>query len=168
MPPSERLAVAMVVPAAMVWKPKVMPTVPEMVTLATQPPPPSGGSVAVGSEHSNKCRRRWPRKRRASACERQEFPAGPALETSDSWGPPPPLDIPRPRRVIDHSAKIARAEQELCKALSVSIIGSTVAPPVEVLVAELARRYELLWSHWNFIGFLPGTTSLSFPTKLRW
>jgi hypothetical protein len=45
--------------------------------------------------------------------------------------------------VIDRSAKIARAELDLCKALSISVVGGTAALLVDVLVAEFARRYEL-------------------------
>jgi hypothetical protein len=38
---------------------------------------------------------------------------------------------------------MARAEDELCKALSVSIVGDLAILSVDVLVDELARRYEL-------------------------
>jgi hypothetical protein len=57
--------------------------------------------------------------------------------------PLPPLCPSKPRRVIDRSAKIVRAELDLCKALSVSVVGDTAALLVDVLVAEFARRYEL-------------------------
>ena len=39
---------------------------------------------------------------------------------------------------------MARAEDDLCVALSVSIVGDTATLLVDVLVEELARRYELL------------------------
>jgi hypothetical protein len=38
--------------------------------------------------------------------------------------------------------QVLQAEDELCKALSVSIVGDTAAPPVDALAVELARRYE--------------------------
>jgi hypothetical protein len=38
---------------------------------------------------------------------------------------------------------VARAEEELCKALSVAIVGDLATLSVDALVAELARRYEL-------------------------
>jgi len=38
---------------------------------------------------------------------------------------------------------MARAEDELCKALSVAIVGDLVSLSVDVLVDDLARRYEL-------------------------
>jgi hypothetical protein len=51
--------------------------------------------------------------------------------------------LPNLRRYIDRSAKIARVEDELHKALSVSIVGDLAAPPVDTLMAELAHHYEL-------------------------
>jgi hypothetical protein len=60
---------------------------------------------------------------------------------------PPPLQPPvpsKPRRVIDRLAKIARAELELCKALSVFIVGDIAALSADVLAAEFSHHYELL------------------------
>jgi hypothetical protein len=48
----------------------------------------------------------------------------------------------RPRRIIDRSEKIARAEDLRC-ALTVLMIGDTASVSVEGLVAELARRHDL-------------------------
>ncbi|CAN6201486.1 unnamed protein product [Urochloa humidicola] len=48
-----------------------------------------------------------------------------------------------PRRIIDRSAKIAHAEEELQCALSVLLVGDPAAVSVEGLVAELARRHDL-------------------------
>lgn len=47
------------------------------------------------------------------------------------------------RRIIDRSARMARAEDELHRALFVSIAGGLANQLVDVLVDELARRYEL-------------------------
>ncbi|RCV21634.1 hypothetical protein SETIT_4G153600v2 [Setaria italica] len=51
---------------------------------------------------------------------------------------------PRPRRVIDHSERMDRAEEELCFALSVLMVSDHATISVDGLVAELAYRYDLL------------------------
>jgi hypothetical protein len=94
-----------------------------------------------------------PRRRRRRVRRRQGPPdssrdgddhAPPPEGAANAWLPDDPiLGQPKPRRYIDRSAKIARAEDELRKALSVTIVGDSAAPPVDVLMAELARRYEL-------------------------
>jgi hypothetical protein len=60
--------------------------------------------------------------------------------------PPPltPLSPSKWRWVIDRSTKISRAELDLGKALSVSVVSDTAALSVDVLMDELARYYELL------------------------
>jgi hypothetical protein len=75
------------------------------------------------------------------------------------------LDISRPRRVIDHSSKIARAEKELCRALLVSIVGDTRALPVDVLVIELAHLYEPLVESLEFHRLYPRDYLLVLPDK---
>jgi hypothetical protein len=69
-------------------------------------------------------------------------------EEEDDQAPPPPAlpieDQTKLRHFIDRSARIARAEEDLgSKALSVAIVGDSTTPLVDVLAAELARRYEL-------------------------
>jgi hypothetical protein len=53
---------------------------------------------------------------------------------------PASKDWPLHWRIINRSAKIARAKEDLCKALSVAIVRDSVTSPVDVLSAELARR----------------------------
>lgn len=48
-----------------------------------------------------------------------------------------------PRRVIDRSAKIARAEDDLRNTLVVSVVSDIAFVSVEVLAVELASRFEL-------------------------
>ena len=55
----------------------------------------------------------------------------------------PPAPPPWPRRIIDHSARMDRAEEELRCALSMLVVGDISAVPVDGLAAELARRYDL-------------------------
>jgi hypothetical protein len=45
---------------------------------------------------------------------------------------------------IDRSTKIARAEDDLFKALSIFIVDDTTASPVDALTTKLAHRYDLL------------------------
>jgi len=51
--------------------------------------------------------------------------------------------VSRPRKIIDRSDRIARAEEELRCALSVLVVGDLSAGLVDGLAAELARRYDL-------------------------
>ncbi|GJN12792.1 hypothetical protein PR202_ga31104 [Eleusine coracana subsp. coracana] len=52
--------------------------------------------------------------------------------------------VARPRRIIDRSFKIARAEEVLCNTLAVIIVGDVATVPVDLLVAEITRRFALL------------------------
>jgi hypothetical protein len=54
------------------------------------------------------------------------------------------LDQRKLRCYINRSAKIARSEDEFRKALLVSVVGDSTMPSVDTIMAELARRYELL------------------------
>jgi hypothetical protein len=100
-----------------------------------------------GQEGSPRRRRRHVRKRRSPQDASCEAHAGlTAVEEDDQASPPPALpteDQPKLCHFIDRSARIARAEEDLgSKILSVAIIGDSMTPLVDVLAAELARRYE--------------------------
>jgi hypothetical protein len=113
--------------------------------------------------------RRRPRKRRASARGQQEqlpVPTPGRASVEEQGIPPlPNLSASRPRRIIDRSAKIVRAEHDICKALSVSVVGDTAALPVDVLAAELARRYELSAELLEFHRLSPGDFLLNLPDE---
>lgn len=49
----------------------------------------------------------------------------------------------RPRRIIDRIIKIARAEEDLRRALVILLVGDLTSVSVEILVAEFARSYDL-------------------------
>jgi hypothetical protein len=100
-----------------------------------------------GQEGSPRRRRHHVRKRRSPQDTSCEAHAGLTAEEEDDQASPPPAlpteDQPKLRHFIDCSARIARAEEDLgSKALSVAIVGDSTTPLVDVLAAELARRYE--------------------------
>ena len=126
-------------------------------------PPPAGGIMArdspdtacsngrVGTQETGgRRRRRRVRRRRSSALGEGglPLPAGtshpPAVVLADgALGVAGAGAATRPRRIIDRSERMDRAEEELRCALSVLMVGDHAAAPVEGLVAELARRYDL-------------------------
>jgi hypothetical protein len=56
-----------------------------------------------------------------------------------------------------------RVKHDLCKALSVSVVGDTAALLVDILAAELARRYELPAELVEFHRLSPGDFLLNLP-----
>jgi hypothetical protein len=113
-------------------------------------------SAAGEGDHEAQPRhhQRWVRRRQDLPNSSRELPLPPArggsnliLPSDSVVGARSPEDLnpelPKLRRYIDRSAKIARAEDELSKALYVSIVGNSAAPLVDTLMAELARHYEL-------------------------
>ncbi|KAK3145269.1 hypothetical protein QOZ80_4AG0326510 [Eleusine coracana subsp. coracana] len=68
----------------------------------------------------------------------------------------------KPRRVID---QLEHAETELCKALTVSVVGDTTMLSVDVLAAELASRYELPTESFEFHRLSPDGLILVLPDE---
>lgn len=111
-------------------------------------------------------RRRWQAKKRRGA------PAGSGLVpepgsavVGEARAPSSPGDLLRPRRFIDRSERIARAEDELRWALFVSVVGDTTALSVDVLAAELAHRHELPASSLVFHRLGPADLLLVLPDE---
>ncbi|CAO2045655.1 unnamed protein product [Urochloa humidicola] len=138
-------------------------------TVANGPPPvdacPPGGVAMDGGaaqEGGGRRRRRRVRRRRAAAITEDNAPptaeVNLATETAD-------VVVPRPRRIIDRSAKIARAEEELRCALLVLVVGDPMAVSVEGLAAELSRRYDLPAGSVEFHRLKPNELLLMFPTE---
>jgi hypothetical protein len=149
-----------------------------MPTPPPQPPPAvmaAGDSEGPGQDvgaplgNAQSRRRRWPRKRRASARGQQEqlpAPAPGGASVKEQGIPPlPNLPASRPRRIINRSAKIMRAEHDLYKALSVSVVGDTAALLIDVLAVELAHRYELPAELPEFHRLSPDDFLLNLPDE---
>ncbi|KAL6601754.1 hypothetical protein ACP70R_044974 [Stipagrostis hirtigluma subsp. patula] len=160
---------------------KAAPTSNYVWRRVTKPSVTMAGEAAVGAgpgrEASGRRRRRRVRKRKGLASE--DLGADDASAPNEDDHIPPPdggasVDIqqsslagdrPLPRRVIDRSAKIARAEAELCKALSVSVVGDSAALSVDVLATELARHYELPAESLEFHHLRSGEFMLVLPDE---
>jgi len=125
---------------------------PASGALASDPPLVAACTTGADGAHGTEGRRRRRRVRRRRAARRNESVSPPP----ENSGLPPPAvpasgaagDIgagaaTRPRRIIDRSERIARAEEDLRCALSVLLVGDPSAVSVEGLVAELARRFDL-------------------------
>jgi hypothetical protein len=120
---------------------------PEIAAAAQQQTAAAVEAGVGGKEGQIRRRRRRVQKRRGSQGASGSAPAGTTDEEHEvraELPAPASEDQSLQRCFIDHSAKIARAEEDLCKALSVAIVRDSVTSPVDVLAAELARRYELL------------------------
>ncbi|CAD6204738.1 unnamed protein product [Miscanthus lutarioriparius] len=139
--------------ALLVWRPKsTLGDSKSVKMVSSTAAPDDGGSGAAGAAAvpgTRTRRHRRVRKRGRSKAAGSGGPSGQEDEENNvsaacDHAPTVSGDAPaRPRRVIDHSAKMSRAEDELRNALSVSIVGDTATLSVDVLVDELARRHEL-------------------------
>jgi hypothetical protein len=130
--------------------------------------PPSDVVHSAGEGGGHRRRRRRTRRRRNSGG--MPFPA-----VVDPPPVLPPVDIAaemvgaapsvRPRRIIDRSERIARAEDELRCALSVLVVGDPAAVSVDGLAAEFARRYDLPVSSLVFHRLSPNDLLLLLPSE---
>jgi len=135
----------------LVWRPKAPKAAVEAMKSAAGGEC-SGAADGQGMQQRRRRRRRSRKRRRSEAADQ----GGPPSQADDDSGESPEASaaagdqVPsagtpvRHRRIIDRSARMARAEEELSKALSVLIVVDDSANlSVDVLVAELARHYEL-------------------------
>lgn len=102
--------------------------------------PPVAGPVR--DDGGRRRRRRRTRRRCVAASDQGSLPAAAATPGS-SAGASDAAGITRPRRIIDRSAKIAQAEEELSCALTVLVVGDVTAGSVDGLAGELAHRFDL-------------------------
>ncbi|TVU03187.1 hypothetical protein EJB05_51289, partial [Eragrostis curvula] len=125
--------------------------------------PTSGGATEAPDKH----RRRSVRKRRSSDHDKDDAdnnPVPPANSGVEARGAVDAVPS-RPWRIIDRSAKIARAKEELRNTLSVSLIGDPLAYPVDVLAVEIASRFELPAGSLEFHRLSPEDFLLVLPDE---
>ncbi|CAN6272551.1 unnamed protein product [Urochloa humidicola] len=148
---------------------------PTGVAVASDPLLSAAGVPDGVGDRGSGGRRRWRRVRWRR--EKGHGAEGPAPPGGVGMGPEPlPTDgnsvgiagddaVTRPRRIIDRSARIARAEEELRCALSVMVIGDPAAVSVDGLAAEFAQRYDLPIDSLVFHRLSPNDLLLVLPSE---
>lgn len=114
-------------------------------------------------------RRRGPGNRQNANEEGQEDEddRAPPMELVAAGGPPDTAAArgPRYRRIIERSARTARAEEELRKALIVLIVGELAELSVDGLASEIARRYDLPVELLQLHALSPGEALIVLPDE---